>query len=307
MKLIGMMLARNEEHEIGLSARVALMWCDSLVILVHASTDRTAEIIGNLGPEFHQRVIVACVDDPKWDEMNHRQAMLEIARSDRATHVAIVDADEILTGTLLPDDRRISSMASGYCALRKAIRDLHPNAMLKLPGYNLRGGLNRYHTNGTWGNRTFSFAFPDRPELCWQGDRFHHREPWRSDGKQPAFQEEIIWRGGGREGGGIMHLWGASERRLHAKHQLYRLTEALRWPDKPVGNIEQMYSWAEKGQGGADTPQNWKYSETPESWWKPYEHLMHHLNIDAEPWQEAECRRIIAEHGRERFAGLSID
>ena len=292
MKLVGMMLARNEEHEIELSARVALMWCDSLVILVHASTDKTGPIVSNLAQEFYPRITTALVDDPKWDEMFHRQAMLTVARQNGATHVAIVDADEVLTGNIL----------SG---IRDQVERLRPNAMLKLPGYNLRGGLNRYHTNGTWGSRTFSFAFPDRPELCWQGDRFHHREPWRSDGKQPAFQEEIIWRGGGRDEGGVLHLWGASERRLVAKHAWYKMTERLRWPDKSVKAIDQMYSWALTGQGGADNPGNWKYAAVPESWWKPYEHLMPYLNLDAAPWQEEACLRMMLAQP-EQFRGLDL-
>ena len=52
MNLVGMMLARNEAHEIGLTARVALRWCDTLLILDHASTDDTPRIINALGHEF---------------------------------------------------------------------------------------------------------------------------------------------------------------------------------------------------------------------------------------------------------------
>lgn len=297
MKLIGCMLARNEEHEIGLSARVALEWCDELVVMVHASTDRTFEVIMNLGVEFEGRVLVGIEPNGKWDEMAHRQRMLVAARERGATHVAIVDADEILTGNILG-------------TIRPQIERLNPGAMLRLPGYNLRGSLTRYHTNGVWGDRTFSFAFPDRPELGWYGDTFHRREPW-IEGRHPneAFTERPIWRGAMREPAGVMHLWGVSERRLKAKHILYRLTETLRWPNKSRAEIETMYSWAAKGMGGLDVPENWRFAEAPESWWAPYKERgwMQYLDPEAEPWQEAECQRIIAEHGRERFKGLTID
>jgi hypothetical protein len=33
---------------------------------------------------------------------------------------------------------------------------------------------------------------------------------------------------------------------------------------------------------------------------------MKYLDVDAEPWQEAEVRRLVAEHGRETFAGLDL-
>lgn len=299
MKLVGMMLARNEEHEIGFSARVALMYCDALVILVHASTDKTAEMSASLAIDKDPRVTVVGKDDSgSWDEMQHRQAMLEIARAMGGTHMVIVDADEILTGNLLG-------------TIRQQIRSLKSTAMQLLPGYNLRGSLDRYHRNGVWGDRKFSFAFMDRPELGWHGDSFHHREPW-IEGRNPddAFTERTVWRGGraaGLEDGGIMHLWGANERRLKAKHAWYKMTERLRWPRKSVSEIDTMYSWAFTGMGGQDTPENWRYSTVPDSWWAPYRELMaEHLNIEAEPWQEAACRQMLADHGAQTFEGLDL-
>ena len=106
-----------------------------------------------------------------------------------------------------------------------------------------------------------------------------------------------------------MHLWGASERQLRAKHALYKITERLRWPDKPIATIEKEYSWAIKGEPGHPsfgTPETWKYNTVPDSWWAPYAHLMKYLDVDAEPWQEAEARRLYAKHGPERFKGLDL-
>ena len=94
-----------------------------------------------------------------------------------------------------------------------------------------------------------------------------------------------------------MHLWGASERRLRAKSALYKLTERLRWPDKPVQEIDTMYSWAIHGRPQCnDTPALWQFRDTPKEWWEPYAHLMKHLHLDADPWQEAECQRLLKEH-----------
>ena len=33
---------------------------------------------------------------------------------------------------------------------------------------------------------------------------------------------------------------------------------------------------------------------------------MKHLDLDAVPWQESECRRMMAQHGVERFRGLDL-
>ncbi len=47
-------------------------------------------------------------------------------------------------------------------------------------------------------------------------------------------------------------------------------------------------------------------AQIPAEWWAGYEDLMQYLNVDAEPWQEAECRNLIREYGREKFVGLDL-
>ncbi len=284
MKLVGLMPVRNEDWVLALSARIALEWCDELVILLHACTDRSLDICTDLCVEYRNRVYVGEVSG-EWTEMQHRQLMLQRARERKATYIALIDADEILTGNLLD----------------KAIFMQHNDMVLQLPGYNLRGGLNRYHSNGVWGNRWFSTAFKDSPDLHWGGDQFHAREPRgrKLIPYQPISQRE----------GGIVHLWGASERRLIARHALYKCTERLRWPSKPVATIDKMYSWAIKGDpqnATYGTPETWTYANTPSEWLAPYAHWMKYLDVDAEPYQEAEVRRLVAEHGAEMFQGLDL-
>ncbi len=298
MSLIGLMPVRNEDWILGLSARVALIWCDSLVILNHASTDGTARIIADLCNEFPERVTVLFSCDQDWAEMQHRQMMLDAARGNGATHIAIVDADELLTANLLPTIRQhIDAVPGGWS--------------VQLPGYNLRKGLDLYHYNGIWGNggrdqqqgRWFSVAFKDDPRLGWSGDKFHSREPSGLGVLRP-------YRPVRHGNGGVLHLWGANERRLIAKHALMKCVERVRFPDKPVAEIDKMYSWAIKGEPGHrtfGTPESWTYADVPASWTAPYADLMRdHLRLDAEPWQEAECRRLIAEHGHEPFEGLDL-
>ena len=300
MKLIGMMSVRNEAWCLGLSARVALMWCDELVIFLHACTDASRAIVYTISKDNPGRVHPMWTGG-EWLEMEHRQAMLVEAREHGATHLAIIDADEIITGPGL-----LECAWDGY---RRKIQDMVDGmprgSILQLPGYNLRGSLNRYHQNGIWGNRWFSLAFADAEGLHWSGDRFHQREPMG----RPLVNYRPIQQGQG----GILHLWGASERRLRAKHAHYKLTEALRWPNKPLSEIDRMYNlWRDPRDSAVEYPsqtawaQPWVFADVPASWIEPYSHLMKYLNIDAEPWQESECRRLVAEHGTERFAGLEL-
>jgi hypothetical protein len=281
MKLTALMPARNEEWVIGLSLRAALQWVDEVIVLAHACTDKTISICRKADKD---RVIVSEDDNSTWDEMTHRQRMLETARKRGATHIAIIDADEVLTANLVP-------------AMRKHVAALTPGTILQLPGYNLRGGVHQYHSTGIWSNRWFSVAFLDTAQLRWSGDRFHHRDPMGMT---------VRYKKLGPHGmGGMMHLWGADERRLTAKHALYKITERIRWPEKPVQQIDRLYNLAITGQPG-DAAASWKYAAVPLDWWRDYRDIIEHLNMAGEPWQEAECQRLIEKHGAETFADLDL-
>lgn len=290
MKLVATIPARNEAHEIGLSARVALQWCDELVILNHSSWDRTPVVLAQLQGEYPHRVQVLWDPADCWTEMQHRQMLLEAARRRGATHVAIVDADEILTANLLPHVRTMVEQMGAAS---------HGVPILYLPGCNLRHGIGRYHANGIWGNRWFALAFPDDPRLNWHGDTFHHREPFGApaDFRQPLQQGT----------GGVMHLWGANERRLRAKHALYQVTERIRWPDKPVETIRREYTQCVYPNSNPHHEQNWTYADVPSTWWEPYvPWVKKYLDLDAEPWQEAAVREMIRKHGKAMFQGLDL-
>lgn len=289
MKIVGTMPVRNEAWILGYTARVALRWLDHLVILLHACEDGSERIATDLAKEFWPRVTILHHEAPKWDEMAHRQYMLEEARRQEATHIAIVDADEALTGNL-------------FERIREACRlNLQPGSIMQLPGYNLRGGIERYHNNGIWGNRWFSCVFPEHPRYCWRSDRFHHREPFIFGSAQLLTPAVPFAQGEG----GVLHFWGASERRLRAKHAMYKVTERLRWPHKDIGEIERMYSWAIRGTGsGPDTPEGWKYATVPAGWLCA--DLLHHIDLDGVPWQEAAVREAVAAARPGTFDGLDL-
>jgi hypothetical protein len=298
MRLIGMMAVRNEEYVLGLSLRVALMWCDEVVVLLHACTDRSEEICCDIQEEVSSRVHIH-VETGEWEEMRHRKFMLSCARMHGATHLAIIDADEVLSGNL-----QCAPWDLAPAVIRDPIGALSSIQIMELPGYNLRGGINQYHSNGVWGNRWFSTAFKDAPDLGWSGDRFHHREP----GPRKLTPYRPIQQGQG----GVMHLWGASERRLIAKHALYKVTEHIRQMSQPE-LIELTYNdYRSPADNARHWPKQtewakpWTYNPVPASWWAPYAHLMKYLDVDAEPWQEAEVRRLVAEYGREKFTGLDL-
>lgn len=292
MKIIGLMPVRNEDWCLGFTLRVALRWCDEVMVFLHACTDSSRDIALEIARAEHPRVSIHAHDGEQWDEMKHRQKLLELARERGATHVALIDADEFLTANLLG-------------GVRDCVASLGTGQLLDLPGYNLRdrnyaafvvsdSPVWQYHANGVWGSRWFSTAFPDSPGACWGGDQFHHREPmgvaWRR--VRPVAQGDA----------GTLHLWGASERRLRAKHALYKITETLRWPDKSTGQINRYYGYATEPM----RQEPWTFREVPARWLETYQEYMRYLHIDAEPWQAAEVKRLVEQYGYQRFMGLDL-
>lgn len=287
-RIVCLMPVRNEAWILGLSARAVLMWADELIILNHASHDNTRLIIGSLWEEYPDRICIMTEAALEWEEMRHRQALLTRARLQSATHIVLVDADEVLTGPLIP-------------LIREDILHMPSKTIFQLPWIQLRGGITEYHSYGIWAEQNVSFAFVDRPEYHWvqrDGYDFHHRHPIGA--------QMLPFRPIPRKRGGLMHLQMASERRLKAKQALYKMTEVIRWPGRStVADINAMYNVAVYGQAEYRRDP-FIMAPVPNEWWAPYADLMRYLKWHDEPWQEAECRRLWAEHGPDKFKGLDL-
>ena len=291
MKITALMPVRNEDWVLGLSARVALMWCDSLVMLLHCCTDTSAVIAQGLAEEYPGRVRFMLDDRTDWPEMDQRQQLLEAARAvDDPTHIAIVDADEILCGDSLPHIRKwAEALDAGECM----------NVRMHCPWRALGG----YRVDPcVWSNRRdLALVFRDSADMGWQrrGDGYQHhaRAPRGSvavytSTSRPARFDRVPM--------GVLHLQWVSWPRLTAKHALYKVRERIHYPEKPVREIETMYNLAldERGLRTAECPDEWLY---------PYRDLLTpHLNMSAEPWQAAEARRLYATREPEYFAGLDL-
>lgn len=275
------MPVRNEDWVIGLTAQAALMWVDELMVLNHASTDGTANILTEIAREHPSRVAILSEPNPVWGEMAHRQRLLDAARMRGATHIALLDADEILASNLVG-------------AIRPEIERVPAGHRLELSMFCMWRNLDCYrHDASVWSNARTTLAFGDTPSLCWRsagGYEHHHREPYGS----------LAWARLPRERGGVMHLQFADRRRLVAKHALYKMAEVIRWPGRrPVIATEAEYNLAINEDGLRTLP-------APTEWWEGYRALMGHLHLGAEPWQEAECQKLWQEHGAAKFAGLNL-
>ncbi len=289
------MPCRNEDWIVGLTARALMRWVDHLVVLDHASTDSTPDILFNIAREHPGRVTVLNEPDGVWEEMRHRQRLLDEGRKRGATHIALVDADEILTGNLVE-------------SVRQMLAEAPAGSIFQLPWLCLRGSVNRYHATGVWSEQQVSTGFRDDPAYFWSsagrgGYDLHHRHPM---GRFMPPCCPIPVHGAKRHSGGLMHLQFVSGRRLRAKQAWYKMQEVLRWPGRDsVSVIDQRYNLAVYGQSvaSAEVP---VCEVCPPEWWGGYEDLMIHLKPHIEPWQEAKVKEALAVYGAKKFAGLDL-
>lgn len=303
MKLIGVMICRNEDWCLGASIPAALRWVDELVLVDHCSHDGTVDLFSHLSTYYPNRIwysrweptkkiphwstqenkeIELEVVDPSapWDEMAMRENSLLLARKHKATHVAIIDADEILTANLT--DR-----------IRGEFEALAPAMQLDVPMLAMRN-LDEYQDDGSlWSTAWLTLGFADAPELTWKpagdGYQHHHRSPYGITAERRFLVD--------KKDGGVMHLQFANRRRLLAKHWLYAYTDHLRWFGRET--VEKL-SW--KYSLALEAPKN--LSPVPYEWWQG--HRKEAIRLTGIPWQEMKLRELIRDHGEKKFEGINL-
>jgi hypothetical protein len=285
MKLVGLTICRNEEWVIGFTLRAALRWCDEMVVLDHASTDGTPEILKKVVDEHPGRVTVIREDNPVWEEMTHRQRTLDEGRKRGGHCFAIVDADEVLTANLIP-------------LVRPMVEALNPGDVLNLPMICPWRSVDRYRDDDScWSRGVLTLAFRDNGRMYWRsaedGYDHHNRVPKNGSGilKTPYTAKDH---------GGVMHLQFAHWRRLRAKHYWYRMMETIRWPGRETPDeLNKKYD-------EALDEKDLKTKPCHPTWLTGFADLLPHLDSESKPWHEDEIKTIWKRFGSDPFRGLDL-
>ncbi len=254
---------------------------DEMIVLLHACTDRSEEIAVNIARE--QRARNCCVGkktESGWKCSTGKRC--SNWRGLAATHLAIIDADEVLDGIWQ------------RCVQQGDLRTFKQRwaASWSSPGYNLRDpffghyqkqrtGLHQYHST-SMGNRWFPFYPPSRMIrffMVWMGDT-HHRENRMGSridrSTRTRRRDALVGR----------------VRRLIAKHRAYRNRTGLKFTSKPAAEIDQYHGRRTESPVTLRTVLRplWTYSLVPASWLGPLcSPDGSGLDLDAEPWQERWC------------------
>lgn len=295
MKVVGLLLVRNEDWILPLTLDAALRWCDAVVVVLHKCTDRSEAIVSEFMERYEDKTKVVyvyahrfCKDDEHWQEMTVRDGMYRLAKGFHpdATHFAMIDADEVLTHNLLPSIR-------GWC------EQLAPGQILDLPMIAPSGSFTLYRADAcVWTKSRITCAFRDAEGLGWKPRgtyHFHNRNP---HGCRPDRISPLNNVSTGQCEGGVFHLQWANKRRLKAKHVWYKLQEVLRWPDREtVEQVEWKYSQALDKTG-------LRLEQIPDNWIGDYP--IHRVDLESPPWHEIEIKAILEKYGREKFKGLDL-
>ncbi|MFA6043377.1 MAG: glycosyltransferase family 2 protein [Phycisphaerales bacterium] len=270
MRLISLTLARNSAWCIEGTLRHALRYCDEAVVLCHACTDGTQDILRDI-----DRVrIIETADADTWVEMEHRQRTLDEGRRLMGTHFLILDDDEIVADPAVKLMRPIAGT-------------LKPGDIAMMPMVCCWRDLDHYRSDDP---RTNPFArlckstvFADSPDLCWHakdGYNHHHTQPYNS--RQLLYAPgDLRW----------MHLQHASWPRLVTKQIHYMCREMVLY-----GGVKANYLRSMSEEGLALTP-------VPDAWW-PGERAL--IDLEAEPWQAADLKNMVDKHGIRFFRDEGI-
>jgi glycosyltransferase involved in cell wall biosynthesis len=104
MKIIALLLARNEANLLPTYLSSVNSVVDEIVAIDDRSDDNTREVLLNAGAKVYDSKETA---QDGWDEFSARQRLLELGREHGGTHFVCLDADEALSANFIPLARKI--------------------------------------------------------------------------------------------------------------------------------------------------------------------------------------------------------
>lgn len=285
MKIVGLMLVRNEEWILGLTLPAALSWCDEVIVLDHDSEDATPDIVRDISIKHPGRVYLM-FRSGDWMEMDFRQAMLEVSRERGATHHAVIDADELLTGGPVRD------------LIRPTAKKMHEGQALALPMIACWRSVaqHRVDAGSPWGSAQTPIVIADSKELTWRprpdGYQLHGRIP---HGAYPKVLRPLPNKGAG----GMFHLQWLFWERLLWKQRHYLIRERVTYGERDTAKVLNQRYAASVDETGLEL------DDVPYAWWEPYVALLGEIK-HIPGWHQRYCEANVGKIPKKLLEGLDF-
>ncbi len=280
-KIVGLLTVRNEQLFITQCLKALSRYTDAIVLLDDCSDDDTYKIVQSLTQECNIEKILRKLS---WyrDEPGDKNALLNAARAIGGTHFIFIDADEMLTANCASQD-----------FLRKKILELKPGQKMHLNFFNLWRSVNQYRNDSSvWKPRLIDCIFCDDGVCSYKNEGFIHTShiPRNLKGKLVILANPNY---------GLMHFQFVNWRNLLIKQAWYRCLEKVRYPNKSVREINNLYAPSKNEQGIQTSP-------VPSTWFLGYDFFDPATLQIAEQWREKQVLEWFEEFGKEFFTDLDI-
>ena len=295
-RIIGLVPVRNEEARIGFCLHALALVADAVIVLDDNSDDRTVEVVQGLAAACKVAQIIT-KDAQGWfrNETGDRNLLLQAGRAHGGTHFIVLDADEAFTGNLVDSGE-----------LRAQILDLRVGQSLALHWIQLWKSIHYYRADrlfdgqgrqhGILGSACMACIFHDDGVAEYEGDFIHTRRiPEALSWNSLMIKDLEV---------GLMHFQFVNWPNFILKQAWYKSFERVRLPDKPVGEINVLYS------GSLDTIGERATAVNP-SWFARYEEWMdarwlEAVSLTVDRWRLPMFDAWVAAHGAHHFGSVGV-
>lgn len=234
MKIIALMLVKNEEWILRTS--IPQLWCfaDEILALYTPSTDRTAELLQSFGVQIKEQPYYP-TDYSLW-----RQMLLDWGRQRGGTHFIWLDADEAFTSNMLTE-------------FRNDVGRLKPGQKLALQWLCLWKDARKYRQDGSaWSGLYKDFVFCDDGTSAFTGG------PIFGEARTPGSNTPDHWIKLPLEEGGVLHFQFVPFERFQMKQAFRRCLEFSVDKNSPAQiNMKHAITMDDEKAQCVDIPQEW--------------------------------------------------
>jgi glycosyltransferase involved in cell wall biosynthesis len=257
---------------------------DEIVAIDDFSTDRSVEVLEKASREFKIPILISpgIAEKKDYPVEKLRQKLLELGRQRNGTHFVCLDADEAFT-------------ANFHLKAKKVMETLLPGQKITMQWLAMWKSLDHYRDDkSVWSNNFKDFIVCDDGKISAEEGLIHK-------GRTPGNNSEDMLIRLNPKYGAVFHYQFSDWKSFQIKQAWYRCIEKT-LSNKSDDSINQTYKITMEDPNALVTA-------IPEEW-RSKSNCLPSLNLYEDHrknnWHLQEIRKMIKQHGVEKFKGLQI-